>query len=183
MLEAARAIVAEFVREVAHGPVRFAAEVIQFGLLVALVRLVTIGVGRRRGFAAKMLAERRESLAERLARAEHADEVLAAARAEARRLERAADAEARKLLAEAKTTAALIEAEARRETGAEIERIERRVQEAVSSEAAQMHEELREQLVAVVTQATRSIMNEQLTVQEQRDLIERALLGAVGESS
>ena len=47
----------------------------------------------------------------------------------------------------------------------------------MSTEQQEMLLELREQLVDLVSSATRSIMNEKLTVAEQRTLIENTIVG------
>lgn len=176
-------IITEIAAEVSHEPMRVVAEVVQFALLVAIVWIVALGVGHRRGFVRNMLAERGKRVGERLSWAMSAEQGLADAKSSAKRQLREADAEARRIVAAAKLEAASIEETGRAETDAEVARILSRVDEALANEAADMHEELREQLVEIVAQATRSVMNERLSLFEQRELIEKAVLEAVGEPS
>ncbi len=53
----------------------------------------------------------------------------------------------------------------------------------MSTERQEMLLELREQLVDLVSSATRSIMNEKLTVSEQRTLIENTIVESVNASA
>ena len=52
----------------------------------------------------------------------------------------------------------------------------------MQTEVAEMQAEVRDLLVNVVADATRSVMNEQLSLPEQRDLIQHAILASVGHS-
>ncbi len=62
-------------------------------------------------------------------------------------------------------------------------RIEERAESALATEQQEMLLELREQLVELVSSATRSIMNEKLTVSEQRTLIENTIVGSMDASA
>lgn len=172
-------LLSEMFHEIAGDPVRFAAEVVQFGLLVAIVWVVAIGVGRRSGFVRNMLTERRQRVGDRVQDARDSVGLLEDARAQASSKMRVARTEARRIIGEAKRKAEMIEAEAHAEADAEAQRIATRAEEALATELAEMHVDIREQLVDLVAQATRSVMNERLTLAEQRHLIEGAVLASV----
>lgn len=172
-------LMSEMFHEITGDPVRFAAEVVQFGLLVAIVWVVAVGAGRRSGFVRNMLAERRQRVADRVQGAQDSVGLLEGARSQASAKMRAARTEARRIIGEAKRKAEMIEAEAHAEADAEAQRIATRAEEALATELAEMHVDIREQLVDLVAQATRSVMNERLTLAEQRHLIEGAVLASV----
>jgi F-type H+-transporting ATPase subunit b len=158
-------------------------EVFQFLLLVGIVWLVAAGTRKRPGLIKKRLATRGERVASQLEHALTADERSQDARALALETVRDARREARKIKATATRDAHKLENSARATVDAEVERIAVRVSEALDSEAAASRQELREELVEVVAQATRSVLSTSLSLSEQRDLIERAVRRATGGSS
>jgi F0F1-type ATP synthase membrane subunit b/b' len=178
-----REIISAIAEELAQDPMRVVAEVIQFVVLLAIVWVVAIGFGKRRGFVANMLTERRAAVAGRVESGSHADERLASAHREATATTRAGRAAARELVARAKKECVEIEATARAETDADCARIQERAEAALATEREEMALELRERLVDLVSSATRSIMNEKLSVAEQRALIESAIAGSVAAGS
>jgi F0F1-type ATP synthase membrane subunit b/b' len=169
--------------EFAHAPLRLFAEVMQFAVLLGIVWVVAIGFGKRRGFVANMLTERRERVAAHVETASHADEALADAKREAAATARTARATAREIVMHAKKECVEIEQTAHAETDADCARIEERAEAALSTERQEMLLELREQLVDLVSSATRSIMNEKLTLSEQRTLIENTIAESVNASA
>lgn len=177
-----REIVAEIASEFAHEPMRVLAEVVQFALLAGAAWVVMFGFGKRKGFVANMLSERQSAIARRVERATHADEALADAKREAASLARDGRAQARDIVARAKQESSELEAAARAETDADCARIEERAEAALSTERQEVQLELREKLVDLVSSATRTILNEKLTVSEQRRLIEAAVSGSVAAS-
>ena len=122
-----------------------------------------------------MLSERHERLSVRLDTASHADERLAQAKHTAASEVRKANAEARKVVADARVEAEAFEAKAAADADTEARRVEERAESALANELAEMHIEVREELVDLVAGATRSIMNEKMSVAEQRKLIEGAI--------
>ena len=176
-------IVLEISAEVIHEPLRLVAEIVQFALLIGIVWVVAIGFGKRKGFVANMLTERQAKVAARLDRASQAETVLAEAKREATSTTRSAMAKARELVAQAKRECEEIDKAARAEADAECARITERAESALATEQQEMLLELREQLVELVSSATRSIMNEKLTVAEQRTLIENNIVGSMKASS
>jgi F-type H+-transporting ATPase subunit b len=180
LAEFAREIVVEIGYEVANEPLRIVAEVVQFALLLGIVWVVAIGFGKRRGFVANMIAERTARIEGNLALARDAGPALEAAQAKAADIMSAAEAEAAELLAAAEGECAAAERTARSEADAEALRITSRATSALETERREMELQLREQLVETVCSATRSIMNEKLSVAEQRALIEDAVAESMG---
>jgi F-type H+-transporting ATPase subunit b len=175
-----QAIYTEIIYEYSHYPVRMLAEAVQFLLLIVIVWVVTMGWGKRKGFVANMLTERAERTSRQIEAASHAAEDLLLAEPAARERLDAAEAEARALVESAQVDAKRIEAAAREEVDAEARRTTERAASALVSEAEEMRAELREELVGIVAQATRSILSEKLSVAEQRISIEAAIVASLG---
>ena len=169
--------------EVVVSPVRIIAEVSQFLILIAIIWVVAIGFGKRRGFVANMLSERRQQVREELDEAQGAEARLKDATSAAAEREAAAAQEAERLVAEARSVAEESSTRVRAEADAEAERILERARTALANERTQMQTDLSEQLVDLVSQATRSIMNEKLTVAEQRTRIEDAIAAGVASAA
>ena len=172
-------ILHEVAKEFVGYPVRMIAEIVQFLILIAIVWMVAFGIGKRRGFVANMLTERMGHVQEQVHEAQGANAQLDDATNAARDREAAAAEEAERLVAEARAAAAKSEEQVRAEADAEATRIVERARMALVNETAQMQADLREQLVEYVSQASRSIMNEKLTVAEQRTRIEGAIVSGV----
>ena len=172
-------IATEIGRELAAEPLRIVAEVVQFLLLFGIAWVVAIGWGKRRGFVANMLAERAELIDHDVTVASHAPEDLQRAQSETSQRLEAATAQAEAIVLEARTDAQHIEEAARSEADAEAQRITDRARAALETEAEAMRTDVRDELVSIVAQASRTILNEKLTVSEQRKLIESAITGGV----
>ena len=176
-------IFVEIAAEIQADPGRLMAELVQFAVLAAIVWVVAVGFGKRKGFVANMLLERGKRVAVRLEGASHAEQYLAESRQSATATTRAARAKARAVVASTKKECAELEASTRAEADAECLRIHERAESALATEQIEMVLELREQLVDLVSSATRSIMNEKLTIAEQRALIESGIVGSMSASS
>jgi F0F1-type ATP synthase membrane subunit b/b' len=162
----------EIVTEIGADPGTFVIEIVQFLVLLAIVYVVTFGFGRRKGMVANMLAERRHRVSERVERATHADEMLAEAREQAAARTAAARHEAGTILRQARASARASRRELRAAADAEAEAIRVRAQKVLEEERDEMRVEVRDRLVGVVAQATRSLLNEGLSPHEQRQLIQ-----------
>lgn len=173
-------ILTEVAHEIAVAPIRYLMELAQFALLIVIVYAVAWGFGAKRGFLRNILTERSAKLDARLAGAlSSADELDHAKRLAALRL-RSARAEGRDVLAEAKRQAADLTSRMRAQVDGEAGRVLARVDEALTTEKAEMEADVREQLVDLVAQATRQVLNERLTVGEQRRLIEEHVMRSIG---
>jgi F-type H+-transporting ATPase subunit b len=177
--QAASQILAEIGGEIASSPLRFVAEIAQFALLVVIAWAVTLGFGKRRGFVANMLSERREALTVRIGRALDASETLAGAKRDAEKRLRSARAEARRILDEAGRDAEQSGRDACAQADTEAELVASRAASALQTERDEMQSDMRETLIDVVASATRSILDEQMTVSEQRELIESTIASSV----
>ena len=180
MIVAFEEILAEMGVEVTASPVRMIAEWLQFALLIAIIWVVAMGWGKRKGFVSNLLSERAERIGRKLEISSHAEENLTLARQDAAERLRTADLEAKQLVKAARADAKAIERSAREETDAEALRITERAKGALATEAEEMRSELREELVTVVAQASRSILSEKMSVAEQRAAIEQAIVGSLG---
>jgi F-type H+-transporting ATPase subunit b len=183
MVVAFEEILAEMGVEFTASPVRMIAEWLQFAVLIAIIWVVAMGWGKRRGFVANLLSERAERIGRKLEISSRAEEDLTLARQEAAERLQTADAEAKRLVKAARADAKEIERSAREETDAEALRITGRAKDALTTEGEEMRSELREELVTIVAQAARSILSEKMSVAEQRASIEQAIVGSLGGES
>ena len=173
-------IASEMAHEYSAFPVRMIAEVVQFVLLAAIVWVVAMGWGKRKGFVSNMLAERAEKMSGEIEVASHAGaDLVQAEQTASERLEAAKD-EARGLVEAAQADARQLETTVSEEAAAESQRIIERARAALATETEEMHAELREELVSIVAQASRAILSEKMSVAEQRVAIERAIVESIG---
>ena len=174
-----RVILESMAEEVTTAPMRLVAEFVQFSVLAGIVWAVGFGFGERRGFVANMLSERRAKLGDCISEALASEKSLADAKHDAGEKERSARAEARRIVSEAKRDAEKIESDARADAETEAAQVTKRAENALVTEREEMQLELRDRLVEAVASATRAIMDEQMTVSEQRTLIESAIAASV----
>lgn len=170
---------AEIGHEIAADPTKYVVELVQFGLLVAIVWFVAMGLGKRKGMVVKLLAGRREKVAADLENAAHAEERLESARSEASETVVAAKAEARRIVGQARRTARSESNATIATATADADAMRRRAAEILESERADMHKEVREQLVGLVALATRSILNESYSAAEQREMVQSSVLAGI----
>lgn len=161
---------------------RFVAEIVQAAIIVGAVWVIAIGWGERKGFVLNMLNERRAKVRAHLETASRAEQDLAHAKQISALKVRSANADARRTIADAKLEAEQYEAKAKSDADTEAERITQRAESALETELAEMSLEIREELVDLVAQATRAIMNEKMTVAEQRKLIEDTIIANVARA-
>lgn len=169
----------EIAHEITADPTKFAIEIVQFGILVGIVWMVAVGFGTRQGMVTKMLASRRERVGTGIARIKSADGVLESASMKAAEVVEAGRKEAAATIADARRAARAEHADAKAAADAEAAQIRARANEVLDAELAEMHVQIREALVDVVAHATRSILNEGLTMAEQRDLIQNSVSGGI----
>lgn len=175
-------ILAEVWHHMSGEPMTFALEVVQFVLLAALVYGVAWGFGKRRGMLRNMLSESHAATRERVDTAMAMPDRLADARDMATARKRTARSQARKLIADARLEAERLQAEGEMQADAEAERLLRHTEEAIENEREETQAEVRERLIDVVARSTRAIMNERLSLGEQRKLIESAVMASVGSA-
>lgn len=170
----------EIVLEIGADPGKFAIEVVQFLVLVAIAYFVAIGLGRRKGMLTNILAERRSRVAARVDRAAHADEELVRSQVEAMSRVAAAKSEAAAIVRQARATARVLGRQSRATTDSEAAEIRERAARVLEEESAEMRVEIRDRLVGVVAQSTRAMLNEGLSAHEQRQLIQGILSAQIG---
>ncbi|MDH4140571.1 MAG: ATP synthase F0 subunit B [Coriobacteriia bacterium] len=169
----------EIFHEISLHPQTFAIEVVQFVLLVLIVKVVAFGFGKRRGFVRNMLSERQERMAQGLERADTAPVALETARQEVEEKVTAARSEAAQVLVDARGEEHALRETADVEVEAEIAQMRKHAEETLATEFEEMHAEIRERLVELVAGATRSILNESYALSEQRALIQKAILSGI----
>ena len=176
-------ILSAMAKEVTETPMNVIAEVVQSLVLVAIIWFVALGFGKHRGMIVNMLEARQAHVRSQLDQASGAKGQLEEARNSAEKRLNDARAEAARLRSDADAEVAQSEVAARASSDAEAARIVDRAHSALTNERVQMLSDLRDELVDLVSEATRSIMNEALTVAEQRDRIEGAIKSSVSGNS
>lgn len=172
---------AEAFHEIAAEPITFVVELVQFVVLLFIVKAIAIGFGEREGMVVGMLKDRRERLRLALDDAASASEELDAARVAAADMLSRARSEARRVVTEARRSADSEAAEVLAAVEVEAAEIEREVQETLAKERAEMLGGVHDQLVDLVTQATRQVLDEGYSPAEQRELIQKSVVESLGE--
>ncbi len=171
------------IEEVGGNPVKFGVELLQFAILFAAFWVLAIGFRNRKGILVNAIDRQAQQTTADLALVESAPSIVASARVDAERIRKEAHTEAEGLVREATMEAESIRREAAESAEAESSAILERADVAVQTEVAEMQAEVRDMLVNIVADATRSVMNEQLSLPEQRELIQHAILASVGTAS
>jgi F0F1-type ATP synthase membrane subunit b/b' len=171
------------IEEIASNPVRFIVEVVQFAILVVGFWVLAIGTRKRKGILVNAIDRQARQAKADLALVESAPSILESARSDSERIRAEARSRADSSLREATMEAESIRRDAKKFAEDESSAILERADIAVQTEEAEMHAEVRDLLVNIVADATRSVMNEQLSLPEQRELIQHAILASVGHDS
>ena len=165
----------EVLHEITGEPVMFAAEVVQFILLVVIVRFLL------RRILGTDLRERQEQIVARVEEADRADEAYADARRRADTIMAETRGEAQRIREQAAMTA-----EQERRAGRE--RIEReaaaiilQAEQSIEAEKARVVREASEQLIDLIGLVTRRFLDEALTEQERRALTQKLILARLKE--
>jgi ATP synthase F0 subunit b len=172
---------AEIIHEIAIDPVKFIVELVQFVVLVLLVKAVAFGFGGRGGMLTNMLAERRQRVAAELADADSAIEELGTAQVLAKEWVREARSAARRSVADAKRAADEETVAAFAATDAEVAELLRQADETLVKEREETLGHVREQLVDLVTLSTRQILDEGFSPAEQRTMIQQAIVESLDD--
>lgn len=180
-MEAVIEVLSEAVHEIAADPVKFAIEIVQFGVLVLIVKMVAFGGKKRAGMVRNMLADRRERVEAQIAEAEHGEQWLAEAEGTIASIAAQAEGDAARTIREARRTAReqrlAIEEDARTQAAA----IVAEASTALAREQVEMLSSIREQLVEVVTQSTQQLLEQGFTPAEQRAHIQKAIMTGIDE--
>lgn len=179
-MEAARETLTLLFEDITGNYVKFIVEIVQFAILVAAFWALGIGFGKRKGILVNAIDRQAAQTTADLALIESAPSILDSARSDAERIRSEARTEADGLYREATMEAEAVRREAKQTADDESSAILERADIAVQTEEAEMQAEVRDLLVNIVADATRSVMNEQLSLPEQRELIQSAILTSVG---
>jgi F-type H+-transporting ATPase subunit b len=163
------------IREITGQPLLFAAEVVQFLLLVVIVRFLLLRT------VGKTLRERRERIAAEMERANRMDTECAEARKQAVSIVAEAHAEAQRIFGAAQAAA-----DERRRTGLEQAECEANAiileaQETIKTEKDRVVRQTSEHLADLLTLVTRRFVDEALTESERRALTQKLILTRLRE--
>ncbi|NTW59404.1 MAG: ATP synthase F0 subunit B [Nitrospirae bacterium] len=168
-------LIQEVLLEITVKPLQFAAEVVQFFVLVLIIRLILIRV------VGSTLKERRERIAADVEKADQADTAYAAAQQQAAVLTAEALAEAQRSI-EAVRTAAQDERRLGLD-GAEQEAktIVLQARQTVETEKGRVAGEASEELITLITQVVRRFMEETLSESERQAVTQKLILASLKE--
>jgi len=178
-MDAVLEVLNEAVREIADKPLTFIIELVQFGILLLLMKVVAFGTKKRRGMVTNMLAERRARVAAELTLAEAGHEALMAAKDEVERIAAEAEDEAAAIAREARKQARTQRADILADGEAQAAAIATSAREALEREQAEMLQGIRDQLVEVVTQATQQLLAQGFSPAEQRTAVQKAIIAGI----
>lgn len=178
-------MIAELLGEVGHEiaarPTGFAIEVVQFGIFIALVWFVAWGRRTRKGMFAKALDARRARVADELAEADEARQAAQEMLAGAGPLVEEARTQAAARLKEARAVARKDRVAILKAAEAEGEQALAQAAESLEHERAEALAGVHEQLVELITESTRQIMDQSIPPARQRELIQEAVAAGVDD--
>lgn len=174
-------LIKEILHEIASQPIRFMAEIIQFGLLVIIIKAIGFGFGEKKGMINNMLAERQAKIVSQLQEVEEAEKELIQAKENALSLLNAAQDEAKEIIEKAKQAAKQEELTASAAAEEEVAGIRQKAKESLDKEKAEALSGVHDQLVDLVTLATRQVLDEGFSPSEQRTLVQKAILSSLDD--
>jgi len=168
-------LIREVLREITEKPLLFAVEVVQFVILVVIIRLILIRV------AGTPLKERRERIAADVEKADHADAAYAEAQQRAAAIVSETRRDAQRRI-EAATTAAQEERRAGLDQAEqEAQKILLQARQTIESEKGRVAGEASEELVTLITQVVRRFMEETLSESERQAVTQKLILASMKE--
>jgi F-type H+-transporting ATPase subunit b len=170
-----RELFQEALREIIEEPVTFVVEIVQFLLLLGIIRFLLPRL------VGKNLAERRKRIAAQIENADRADEAYAEAQRQAAAIMAEARAEAQRIREAGRTTAERERRAGLERTAEEVRAIALRAQQSVETEKNRVRSEVSEQLVDLVTLVTRRFIEEALTESERRAVTQKLILARLKE--
>ena len=171
----------EIVHEITGEPLKFLLEIIQFCLLVLIIKAIGFGFGEKKGMITNMLAERREKIVGQLQAVEEAEKELVLAEEKARFILNEAKTEAEQTIRAAKQAAEEEEAAHLAAIDEEAATIEKQAEESLEKERAEAMSGVHDQLVDLVTLGTRQVLDEGFSPSEQRALVQKAILSSLDD--
>lgn len=168
-------LIQEVLRQIAGEPLRFTVELVQFLLLLLIIRFL---LPRIVGTALK---ERRKRITAEVEKADQADAAYAKAQQQAAALVAAARAEARRTIEAARTAA-------QEERRAGLDRAEQEATaillqagQAIETEKERVASDASERLVTLITLVSRRFIEESLTESERRAVTQKLILASLNE--
>ncbi|RJQ53645.1 MAG: ATP synthase F0 subunit B [Actinobacteria bacterium] len=177
MTEAIGELAAEVIHEIAvdPGPVIFGAEVLQFMILLAGLWLLS------KRLLVPMLEKRREGVLADLREAAGADARMLESEQESRRILAEARKQAAERIEQARRRGAQLREEAGRGADEEANRVLDQARQTLEQEEADAINTVHAQLVDLVTISTRRVLEEALSEEERRELVEKSVLSSLDE--
>ena len=168
-------LIQEALRQTTDEPWIFVAEVVQFLLLVLIIRLL---LPRIMGNA---LNQRRTRIADQVKKADQADTAYAKAQQQAAALIAEARAEAQKTIEAARTAAQDERQSSLDQADQEAEAILLQARQTGETEQSRVTSDASEQLVTLITLVTRRYIEESLTESERRAVTQKLILASLNE--
>ena len=168
-------LIQEVLLEITAKPLLFFVEIVQFLLLVFIVRLILIRV------LGTTLKERRERIAADVEKADQADAAYAAAQQQAAALTAGALTEAKRSVEAARTAAQDERRLGLNEAEQEAKAILLQAQQTVETEKGRVAGEASEELVTLITQVVRRFMEETLSESERQAVTQKLILASMKE--
>ena len=168
-------LIQEVLLEITAKPLLFVVEIVQFLLLVFIVRLILIRV------LGTTLKERRERIAADVEKADQADAAYAAAQQQAAALTAGALAETKRSIEVARTAAQDERRLGLNEAEQEAKAIILQAQQTVETEKGRVAGEASEELVTLITQVVRRFIEETLSESERKAVTQKLILASMKE--
>jgi F-type H+-transporting ATPase subunit b len=170
-----RELIQEALHEITGEPLTFAAEIVQFLLLVVIIRFLLPRI------VGTDLKERRRRIAAEVEKADHADAAYAEVKQQAAALVAAAREEARRTIEAAGARAQEERRDGLDRAEQEANDILLQAHQTVETEKGRVTSEASEQLVTLITLVTRRYIEEALTENERRAVTQKLILASLKE--
>jgi len=169
----------EVMYEISHESSKLLIELVQFALLVFLIKAVAFGIGKRSGMVTNMLSKRQERVAAQIEAANTQEASAADAPAQANLILVQGRRDSRRLLSEARTTAKSELERIEAEAASQVQELEHQAEETLAHEREEVLGGVRDVLLDVVARSTRQVLDEGYSAGQQREMIETAILESI----
>lgn len=175
------AILEEIWHTVSHEPIHIVLELVQFAILILIIKAIAFGFGSKRGIIPNSLDARQSRIRDDLELAVEHETRAADAPARVQAILEAAQREREAVLKGAEREAIREAERIQAEQREEIAELERQAEETLAHEREEVLGAVRDSLVDIVTAATRSVLDEGFTPARQRTMIQDAILASVDD--
>jgi F-type H+-transporting ATPase subunit b len=176
-----QAILEELMHVITHDPWHLIIELVQFAILLFIIKAIAFGIGKYRGIIPNTLEARQNRIREELETAAEQEQRAAEAPARAESIVAAAERERSVTLDAARREAERERERILAETIEEVAELEHQAEETLAHEREEVLDQVRDSLLDVVTAATRSVLDEGFTPAQQRTMIQEAILASVDD--